>query len=86
MKCNETSARMNEMEKICSQTENTQTDRQTIKQFENWGHSTPLWIVGGAGQLYLFGIIQQEREGGARSAPNFSYLKLFRKTDTYIFK
>ena len=26
------------------------THNQTNRQFKNWGHSNPLWIVGGAGQ------------------------------------
>ena len=30
-------------------TENT----QTIKEFENWGHSTPLWIVGVSGPILI---------------------------------
>ena len=32
-----------------------QADNQrTIREFKNWGHSNPLWIVGGAGQLYIY--------------------------------
>ena len=31
------------------------TDRQADReQFKNWGHSNPLWIVGGAGQYHDF--------------------------------
>jgi len=28
-----------------------QTHNQTNREFKHWGHSNPLWIVGGAGQL-----------------------------------
>ena len=35
-------------------TENKQTIKQrTDTEFKNWGHSNPLWIVGGAGQFYM---------------------------------
>ena len=47
MKWNE----MNEMDKICPQSENRQTDReQTLREFKNWGHSNPLWIVDRGGE------------------------------------
>ena len=35
-----------------NQANKQRTDRE---QFKNWGHSNPLWIVGGAGQLHIIG-------------------------------
>ena len=35
------------------QTENKQTSKQrTNREFKNWGHSNPLWIVGVSGPIY----------------------------------
>jgi len=31
-----------------------QSSKQTKKRFKDWGHSNPLWILGGAGQLNCF--------------------------------
>ena len=37
-----------------------QTDREQSEngEFKNWGHSNPLWIVGGAGQLDNIDTVQ----------------------------
>ena len=46
------------------QTDREQADReQTDRDFKNWGHSNPLWIVGGAGQLCIL-----ETAGGNHEA------------------
>ena len=39
--------------KIRKFAQNKQTNRQTDREFNYRGHSYPLWIVGGAGQLML---------------------------------
>ena len=38
-------------QKICPEQSNTQTNKQTNRDFKYRGHSYPLWIVGGSGPI-----------------------------------
>ena len=45
-------------ENICLQRTDNQAEN---REFKHWGHSNPLWIVGGAGQL-LYGLNDASRK------------------------
>ena len=77
-------------ENICPQTNREQTEnRQSNKhsentEFKNWGHSNPLWIVGGAGQYIKY--CQGSCNNGLKCVDLFVALilvKLKKKSDIF---
>ena len=48
--------------KIRKFADNQSSNQTNTEQFKHWGYSNPLWIVGGAGQLYFFWSIYRTND------------------------